>query len=70
MGLLIRVDQNGELKWQMADSFIEDNMTIPTASEYIIHTKNRKLISVLDLSFGFGVQLLEFNLMIDKRFLV
>ena len=61
MGLLIRVDQNGELKWQMADSFIEDNMTIPTASEYIIYTKNRKLISVLDLSFGFGVQLLEFN---------
>ena len=57
--LLIRVNKRGELIWESADSFIEEDEVITTASEYIISTYDGKLISVLDLAFGFGVQIIK-----------
>jgi hypothetical protein len=59
--LLIRVDKRGELIWESADSFIEEDEVITTASEYIISTYDGKLISVLDLAFGLGVQIIELD---------
>ena len=56
--LLIRVDEYGKLIWQSVDSFVEENEVITTASEYVIREEG-KIISVLDLAFGFGLQLYE-----------
>ena len=57
--LLIRVDEYGKLIWQSVDSFVEENEVITTASEYVIMSQEGKIISVLDLAFGFGLQLYE-----------
>ena len=47
--------------WQKTDSFIEeDDDWIPnTASEYVFITKDGRIASVLDLDFGFGLQILD-----------
>ena len=57
--LLIRVDEYGKLIWQSVNSFVEENEVITTASEYVIISEEGKIISVLDLAFGFGLQLYE-----------
>ena len=57
--LLIRVDEYGKLIWQSVDSFVEENEVITTASEYVIMNEEGKIISILDLAFGFGLQLYE-----------
>ena len=59
--LLIKVDRQGKLVWYKTDSFIEeDDDWIPnTASEYVFFTKDGRIASVLDLDFGFGLQVLE-----------
>ena len=47
--------------WYRTDSFIEeDDDWIPnTASEYVFITKDGRIASVLDLDFGFGLQILD-----------
>ena len=59
--LLIKVDQQGNMVWHKTDSFIEeDGDWIPnTASEYVFMTKDGRIASVLDLDFGFGLQILD-----------
>tara|TARA_B100001093_G_scaffold475615_1_gene501310 strand:- start:431 stop:1852 length:1422 start_codon:yes stop_codon:yes gene_type:complete len=59
--LLVKVDQQGNIVWYKTDSFIEENDDwIPnTASEYVFFTKDGRIASVLDLDFGFGLQILE-----------
>ena len=59
--LLIKVDRQGNMVWYRTDSFIEeDDDWIPnTASEYVFTTKDGRIASVLDLDFGFGLQILD-----------
>ena len=59
--LLIKVNQEGKIVWYKTDSFIEeDDDRIPnTASEYVFITKDGRIASVLDLDFGFGLQILK-----------
>ena len=59
--LLIKVNKKGNMVWYKTDSFIEEeNDWIPnTAGEYVFITKDGRIASVLDLDFGFGLQLLE-----------
>ena len=59
--LLIKVDQQGNMVWYKTDSFIEeDDDWIPnTASEYVFITKDGRIALVLDLDFGFGLQILD-----------
>ncbi len=57
--LLLQVDEHGELVWESAESFVEENEVITTASEYVIRSKEGNIISVLDLAFGFGIQIIE-----------
>ena len=47
--------------WHKTDSFIEedDDWSPNTASEYVFITKDGRIASVLDLDFGFGLQILD-----------
>ena len=47
--------------WHKTDSFIEepDDWIPNTASEYVFITKDGRIASVLDLDFGFGLQILK-----------
>ena len=60
---LIHVDFSGNLIWQRASSFVfeeEDEEDLPsTASEWVFKTKSGALASVVDLSFGVGLEILE-----------
>ena len=60
--LLVRVDKDGNLLWERADSFLEEEEEdwIPdTASEYVTLTSSKNIVSILDLGFGYGIQVLE-----------
>jgi len=59
--LLIRVDEYGKLVWQNVDNFVKEkeDEVITTASEYVITSEEGKITSVLNLAFGFGLQLYE-----------
>tara|TARA_B100001093_G_scaffold303555_1_gene289493 strand:- start:12958 stop:14391 length:1434 start_codon:yes stop_codon:yes gene_type:complete len=59
--LLIRVDNDGKLLWDKTDSFeLEDDGRAPnTASEYVFFARDGRIVSLLDLDFGFGLQILE-----------
>ena len=62
--LLIRVDKDGKQLWQHVDSFTfpgeEDEFDLPsTASEFVFITNDNHIASVIDLSFGIGLQILE-----------
>ena len=59
--LLFRVDRNGKLIWEKTDSFLEegDDWVPNTAGEYVFFTKDGRLATVLDLDFGFGLQISE-----------
>ena len=60
---LIHVDFSGNLIWQRASSFVfegEEDEDIPsTASEWVFTTKSGNLASVVDLSFGVGLEILK-----------
>ena len=60
---LIHVDFSGNLIWQRASSFVfegEDGEDLPsTASEWVFTTKSGNLASVVDLSFGVGLEILK-----------
>ena len=60
---LIHVDFSGNLISQRASSFIfegEDDEDLPsTASEWVFTTKSGNLASVVDLSFGVGLEILK-----------
>ena len=60
---LIHVDFSGNLIWQRATSFVfegEDEEDLPsTASEWVFRTKSGNLASVVDLSFGVGLEILK-----------
>ena len=60
---LIHVDYSGNLIWQRASSFVfegEEDEDIPsTASEWVFTTKSGNLASVVDLSFGIGLEILK-----------
>ena len=60
---LIHVDFSGNLIWQRASSFVfegEDEEDLPsTASEWVFKTKSGNLASVVDLSFGVGLEILK-----------
>ena len=60
---LIHVDYSGNLIWQRASSFVfegEEDEDIPsTASEWVFTTKSGNLASVVDLSFGVGLEILK-----------
>jgi len=57
---LIKIDFNGNLVWQRASSFLfgEDEVA-STASEWVFTTQSGNLASVVDLSFGVGLEILE-----------
>ena len=60
--LLVRVDKDGNLLWERADSFLEEEEEdwIPdTASEYVTLTNSKNIVSILDLGFGYGIQVLD-----------
>ena len=60
---LIHVDFSGNLIWQRTSSFIfegEEDEDLPsTASEWVFTTKSGNLASVVDLSFGVGLEILK-----------
>ena len=60
---LIHVDFSGNLVWQRASSFMfdddEDDDVPSTASEWVFTTTNGDLASVVDLSFGMGIEVLR-----------
>ena len=60
---LIHMDFSGNLIWERASSFVfegEDDEDLPaTASEWVFTTKSGNLASVVDLSFGFGLEILK-----------
>ena len=60
---LVHVDFSGNLVWHRASSFMfddEDEEDVPsTASEWVFTTANGDLASVVDLSFGMGIEVLR-----------
>ena len=60
---LIHVDFSGNLIWQRASSFVfegEEEENLPSAaSEWVFTTKSGNLASVVDLSFGIGLEILK-----------
>ena len=60
---LIHVDFSGNLIWQRTSSFVfegEEEEDLPsTASEWVFTTKSGNLASVVDLSFGVGLEILK-----------
>ena len=60
---LIHVDFSGNLIWQRASSFVfegeEDEALPSTASEWVFKTKSGNIASVVDLSFGVGLEILK-----------
>ena len=62
---LAKIDAEGRLVWEVASSFSfpeEESDDLPsTASEWVFTTKNGDLASVVDLDFGFGLEILGLN---------
>ena len=62
---LAKIDAEGILVWEVASSFSfpeEQSDDLPsTASEWVFTTKNGDLASVVDLDFGFGLEILGLN---------
>jgi len=59
---LIHIDFNGNLIWQRASAFRhdDDEDNVPsTASEWVFTTKSGNLASVVDLSFGIGIEVIK-----------
>ena len=59
---LIHINFNGNLIWQRASSFRheDDEDNVPsTASEWVFTTKSGNLASVVDLSFGIGIEVIK-----------
>lgn len=60
---LVHIDFSGNLVWQRASSFMfdgEGEEDVPsTASEWVFTTANGDLASVVDLSFGMGIEVLR-----------
>ena len=62
--LLIRVNKHGDKIWEKFGSFTfpgeEDDTDVPsTASEYVFITNEGNIVSVIDLSFGVGLEILK-----------
>ena len=63
---LVKIDAHGRLAWEAASSFSfpeeEDSDDLPsTASEWVFITESGDLASVIDLDFGFGLEVLRLN---------
>lgn len=63
---LVRIDSSGKVVWEKTGSFTfpgeEDDYDVPsTASEWVFMTKNGEVASVIDLSFGIGLEIIELN---------
>ena len=60
---LLNIDFSGNLIWERATSFTfddeEDDDVPSTASEWVFTNANGSIVSVVDLSFGFGLEVLQ-----------
>ena len=61
---LVRIDSKGEILWEKVGSFTfpgeEYETDVPsTASEWVFVNRDGKIASVVDLEFGFGLELIN-----------